>query len=160
MPQPEPDRPSFRVHGEPGARLTPKGCAMVVVALELAARQAGAAGVNYKGRSQYDDFTWLLETCRAGSAPGSAPGSDGGTTAVRWTWTPADSDGTWSTRQAAVLLSCSPRAVVKAIRAGRLPATRNGREWVLREADVREYAGRRNGKAPDADHRRAGRAAR
>jgi excisionase family DNA binding protein len=116
---------------------------MVVIALELAARQAGAAGVNYRGRDRYDDFAWLLEVCRAGAV--TSGDAAGGTEAIRWTWTPAASDGTWSTRQAAALLKVTPRAVVKAIGTGDLPAERVGREWVLREAVVRQYAVTRNG---------------
>lgn len=41
-----------------------------------------------------------------------------------------------SVSEVATLLGCSPRAVTKAIGAGRLKATRDGREWRIDPADV------------------------
>ena len=45
-------------------------------------------------------------------------------------------------QQAAAIWRCSPRAVVKAIGAGRLRAWRPGREWLLDVREVRRMAGR------------------
>jgi len=41
-----------------------------------------------------------------------------------------------TTRDAATRLGITPRRVVALIHAGRLPATRLGRSWIVREADI------------------------
>jgi len=46
------------------------------------------------------------------------------------------SDALLGTRDAATRLGITPRRVVALIRAGRLPALRVGRSWVIREADL------------------------
>ena len=148
-----PERPAFRVLGEPGARLTPRGCAMVVVALELAARQAGQAGVNYRGRDRYGDFEWLLEVCRAGAVTGgdSAAGTAEATfTVVMPSSAPVPE--LLTTGQAAAIMRLSTRAVVKRIEAGQLPARKVGREWLITEYDARCAA---NGGRADARTRTA-----
>jgi excisionase family DNA binding protein len=118
--------------------LDARGAAMVAAALRIAAKAAGRDGVDVHGRTRWDDFSWLLK-----QADLVAGGTATGTAESSWTLELPASDATWSTAQAAGLLGISVRAVVKAISAGRLPATRHGRAWVLREADVREFDGRR-----------------
>ena len=51
-----------------------------------------------------------------------------------------------STRDAATRLGITPRRVVALIRAGRLPALRVGRAWVIREADLELVKDRRPGR--------------
>ena len=51
-----------------------------------------------------------------------------------------------STRDAATRLGITPRRVVAFIRAGRLPALRVGRTWVIREADLELVKERRPGR--------------
>ncbi len=59
------DRPAFRVLGEPGARLSPRGCAMVVAALELAPRQAGRDGLDYRRPGRLRRLGVALASARA-----------------------------------------------------------------------------------------------
>ena len=56
------------------------------------------------------------------------------------------SDALLGTRDAATRLGITPRRVVALIRAGRLPATRVGRSWVIREADLALVKERRPGR--------------
>ena len=51
-----------------------------------------------------------------------------------------------STRDAATRLGITTRRVVALIRAGRLPALRVGRTWVIREADLELVKERRPGR--------------
>ena len=56
------------------------------------------------------------------------------------------SDALLGTRDAATRLGITPRRVVALIRAGRLPALRVGRSWVIREADLALVKERRPGR--------------
>ena len=56
------------------------------------------------------------------------------------------SDALLGTRDAATRLGITPRRVVALIRAGRLPALRVGRAWVIREADLELVKERRPGR--------------
>jgi len=56
------------------------------------------------------------------------------------------SDALLGTRDAATGLGITPRRVVALIRAGRLPALRVGRSWVIREADLELVKERRPGR--------------
>lgn len=53
-------------------------------------------------------------------------------------------DGAWLTvSEAAALLGIRRETVYEAVRAGRLPARRSGRDWLVTRADVDAYAARR-----------------
>ena len=56
------------------------------------------------------------------------------------------SDALLGTRDAATRLGITPRRVVALIRAGRLPALRVGRTWVIRDADLELVKERRPGR--------------
>src|SRR5690348_893309 len=121
-----------------GAILTRRGCAMVSAALELVARQAASRD---GGVRTGDEFEWLRTVVRLAAA-GSAPGTAARTFKVIM----PGSDRKLATSEVAALAGISQRAVVKAIRAGRLPAARCGQQWVINETDARIFAGGRNGR--------------
>jgi hypothetical protein len=152
------DRPSAIVGDQ--LLLNRRGAAMLLAALEAAARLAERNGVNYQGRSQWDDVSWLRTQAELVAEGRTGPaGSADGTPGIPFRFEVPDSASIWSTTQAAALLRCTPRAVVKAIKAGHLPAKRIDRTWVLREVDVRQHAardGRSDGGSADAVHRRSG----
>lgn len=123
------------------------GARLLLAALELAMSNAERNGVNARGRDRWDDVQWLAAQARTVAA-----GAAGGTGGTVWRLDLGASDGTWSTRQAAALLKVTPRAVVKAIDAGDLPAERVGREWVApraRRPPVRRTPQRREGRCQD-----------
>ena len=136
--------------------LNQRGAVMLLAALDAALKLADRSGVDYQGRSAYSDVEWLRTQARLVAAGRTGPaGSADGTAPRPFRLEVPSSDAIWSTRQAAALLRCTPRAVVKAIRAGHLPAERIDRTWVLREADVRAHAardGRRDAADTDAVH--------
>jgi excisionase family DNA binding protein len=126
---------------------------MLLAALDAAIKLAGRDGVNYQGRSQWDDVSWLRTQAELVAAGGPAANGSAGT---RWRLEVPDSASIVSTRQAAAILRCSPRAVVAAIERGDLTATRVGRRtWALAEVDVRRFAGQ-NGRRPDASQQPGG----
>lgn len=49
-----------------------------------------------------------------------------------------------SIRQVAALVGCEPYSVNRAIREGRLPATRVAGFWIIRRVDAEQYRPRRN----------------
>ena len=143
------DPPAFRVHGEPCVRLTPRGCRMVLAALDAALKLANRSGVDYRGRSQFGEFETLREVCRLGAQPPSPTSgvSPDGTTPVPFRVTLPSSGPIpelLTTREAASILGITRRAVRKRITAGDLPARRYGRELLMLEYDVRHAA--RNGR--------------
>ena len=137
------ERPSAIVAGQ--LVLTRRGAGMLLAALQLAMKHAERDAVSYQGRSQWDDVSWLREQARlvaeGRTGPASADSADG-TVPVPFRVTLPGSEVIWGTRQAAELAGVTRRAVVAAIRRGDLPATRVGREWVVRELEARQYAGR------------------
>lgn len=50
-----------------------------------------------------------------------------------------------TTTQAASILGVSPRRVLALIEAGRLPAQKVGRDWIIQEADLEAVKERRQG---------------
>jgi hypothetical protein len=68
------DRPS-QIVGD-ALVLNAEGAAMLAAALRLAAKAAGRNGVDFKGRAQYDAFSWLLTQADL-VASGSAAGNGG-----------------------------------------------------------------------------------
>ena len=143
-----------------------RGAALVQTALEVAMTTAQRNGVRYRGGDHWDDVAWLHA-----QAPTVAAGSAAGTVGHRFEVVMPSSAPVpelLTSRQAAAILRISPRAVVKRIEAGQLPARRVGREWLITEYDARHAAG--NGRAdaeadagqaaPDDDHGPAGRPAR
>ena len=143
-----PERPSAII----GDRLllTRHGAAMVAAAIELAMKAAGANGVDYAGRTAYDDVAWLLAQARTVAA-----GAAAGTSGQRFTVVMPSSAPVpelLTTGQAAAIMRLSTRAVVKRIEAGQLPARKVGREWLITEYDARCAA---NGGRADARTTRA-----
>jgi excisionase family DNA binding protein len=51
-----------------------------------------------------------------------------------------------TTREAAVLLHVTPSRILKLIAAGRLPATKHGRDWWLTEQAIAAYQPHPNGR--------------
>ena len=123
------------------------GARLVVAALELALRQAGRDGLDVRKRAGWTDVEWLLASARAvaaGNTPAAA-GTAAGTAEGSFRVDLPDSapvQEMLTTAGAANLLGVTPRAVVKRIAAGRLPATRVGREWAISEWDAPLRGGR------------------
>ena len=141
------DRPSAIIGGS--LVLDRRGAAMIAAALRLAAKAAGRNGIDYQGRAAYDDYAWLLAQADLVAA-GSPAGTAEGTFRVDLPSSAGVPD-LLTTAGAAAILGVSPRAVVKRIEAGTLPARRVGREWAITEYDVRRAA------RPDGRRRDAGR---
>lgn len=118
---------------------------MLAAALRLAAKAAGRNGVDFKGRAQYDAFSWLLTQADL-VASGSAAGN-GGQRLRGDLPSSALVPELLTTRQAAKIIGVTPRAVAKRIKAGQLPARKVGKEWAITEYDARCAA--QNGR-PDA----------
>jgi excisionase family DNA binding protein len=104
----------------------------LLVQLALYAAPLDAIGLE----AAEDEVRALFHKCsgfvsRTGhAAPGSPP--------------PPPGAGCVTVQQAAAMWRCTPEAVTKAIRAGRLRATRHGRQWLVDEADARRVAGERS----------------
>ena len=98
-------------------------------------------GFRYRGRDRYSRFERLYEVLRLGATEGPAgPVAAGGNGGQPWRLDVPESRSVISTQDAAEILGVTVRAVTAAIEAGRLPATRVGRTWVLFELDVRTHA--------------------
>jgi hypothetical protein len=153
------DRPA-RLLGDGTVILTRHGAQLVHVALELVARQAAA---RHGGAAPTDDFAWLCAVVRlAAERPEGCPPATSGEPIVV---TLPPSSSTLTVTETAAIWGTSAQAIRKAIKAGRLPAKRHGRVWVISEYEARHRAPlrRANGKqrvqreaAPG--HREAGRA--
>lgn len=116
------------------------GARLLLAALELAMSNAERNGVNARGRDRWDDVQWLAAQARTVAA-----GAAGGTGGTVWRLDLGASDGTWSTRQAAALLKVTPAPWSRPSTPGTCPPRGSAASGLLRELDVRQYAGRRNG---------------
>jgi excisionase family DNA binding protein len=157
-------RPSRIVHGTGELVLTPRGAALVLAALELSLRNA-PPGYRFAAEHGDSDFAWLRAQCRlVASGQAAANGAAGGTGARPFRVVVPSSAPVpelLTTKQAARIMHVSPRAVVKRIEAGQLPARRVGREWAITEYDARCAAnGRTDGRHTDAHDQPPGAAAR
>jgi excisionase family DNA binding protein len=157
------ERPSRIVHGSGEVVLNAKGAAMVLAALDLAL--AGAPpGYRFAAGHGDSDFAWLRRQCEL-VASGTGTGAAAGTEPRRFTLVMPSSGPVpelLTTRQAAEVIHISPRAVVKRIEAGQLPAVKVGREWAITEYDARSAArtGGGDGRQADPDDGGPGRPAR
>ena len=119
----------------------PEGCRLIVAAVDLALKAADRDGVNVRGRSQWGAVEWLYAQARivaGGQAGLVASGNDASVNAeASWSLDLAESEAWWTTSEAARFLGLTRGGVTAAIRRGELPATRHGRAWLVREADVR-----------------------
>ena len=139
------ERPSAIVAGQ--LVLTRDGARMLASALRIAARAAGRNGVDVPGRNHYDAYQWLLAQADlvAEGRTGPAGAADGTPPRPFRVLLPSSGPAPelLTTRQAAEILGVTPRAVLKQIMAGDLPARRYGREWLATEYDVRHAARKR-----------------
>lgn len=123
--------------------------AVVVVPARVAAwldQEAGLRSVRTRHRGEDAEVDAVLVALGVAAATwrtsvGSATGSDTGT-AVDAPSEPARPSPVMTTSQAADRLDIGTRAVVKAIHAGRLTATRPGRAWLIDRDDVEHYRAR------------------
>jgi len=118
--------------GQPRLPLTRHQAALVAFALEALRRGWEHPAARLDLTEQYSELeTELLGFVRAtGLRASLAPRP----------LAPAD---VVTVQQAAKIRGCSPQAIRKAIQAGRLPARRPGREWLIDAAAVHRLAGRR-----------------
>jgi excisionase family DNA binding protein len=109
--------------------LGPDGVRVALLALEMLKRSVRANG----GGAPSADAQWLAEVLKA--AEGFVPA----TPARSFTLVMPSSEPGLTVTEAARIRGVSPQAIRKAIRAGRLPATRHGGSWLLSETDVRTH---------------------
>jgi excisionase family DNA binding protein len=104
------------------SRPVPAGCFLDGAACVLLARVLAPA-VRAMSADVLDELRPAL------AAIGAAAETERAAAAVRLRSDRSLTDGWVTTDEAATVLGCTPRAVVKAIAAGRLPAQRQGRRW-------------------------------
>jgi excisionase family DNA binding protein len=119
--------------GDPVVHLDAAEARLALLALDLS-RRVGRPLLSRLG--VLGDVAAVAARLR-GSLDGTAPGASSAASAFH----PAH---LCTVPVAAALLGCTPRAVVKAIHAGRVRAWRPGREWLLDVREVRRWAERRS----------------
>jgi excisionase family DNA binding protein len=119
--------------------LSPAGVRVCAAALRIVTGVVASRGAGAVPPS--GDLELVREVLRLAQerAAGCAPATEG----ERFVIDLPASDGTVTVAQAAEIRGVSPQAIRKAIKAGKLPARRQGSQWAVQEQAVREAAGRR-----------------
>jgi hypothetical protein len=137
---PPPVSPPASLWGAEGrVLLEPEGVRLVLGIMELARLGPAHRGAG----APSNPVAYLREVLRlaeAGAVPASCAPATSGRSFVAYL---PESGAQVTVTEAAAIWGCSPQAIRKAIRAGRLQGRRQGGQWWLSEVAVREAAGRR-----------------